>query len=351
MVARTIGEALLAVRPTWQVEVLDYFEEFVGSRFNRWVAKGYFRSLQVAPVLYGLFYQATHSIGDRPRLQARMNSVGRKRLRDYLLARRPDLVLCTYPTPAAVLSSLKVEGAVGTALVTILTDYAVHSQWTHPGVDLYLVAGEPVRDALLDRGTPAERVVTTGIPVRPSFAQAHPSRPSNGPVLVMFGALGQVRGSLRLCRALSKVTDRTVVVCGRDEALLRRLRALPAAEGRLDARGFVEDVDALMAESRLLVTKPGGVTVSEALAMGLPMVLYRTIPGHERENEKLLVEVEAAVSPGSTAGVCREVTRLLGDECALGAMSQAAKALGRPHSARDGAAAIVSLVEARNGSP
>ena len=349
MVARAVREALLAVRPSWRVEIIDFFEQFVGARFNRSVAGGYLASLQVAPFLYGLFYRAVGRIGESDRLQARLNAVGRKRLRAHLVGHPADLVATTYPTPAGVVSSLRLSGAVDTRLVTILTDYAVHSQWTHPGVDLYIVGNEGIREKLLRRGIPAAAVMTTGIPIRECFAGPRLARPGKGPLLVMVGALGRVRGTFRLCRALSGIADRTIVLCGHDDQLRRGLLGLDAASnGRLDVRGFVEEAGQLMAEARLLVTKPGGVTVSEALAMGLPMVAYGTIPGHERENEKLIVGAGAALGARSVAAVCDEVARLLGDDQTLSAMSERAAALGRPHAAWDAAAAIVSLLESHS---
>ena len=346
MVARTVRDAVLALRPTWQVEVLDFFERFVGRRFSRSVASSYLRSVQSAPFLYDLFYRATQRVGTRSRLQAQLNTIGRNRLRAYLRRNSPDLVVSTYPTPAGVLSALKLAGAVGTASATILTDYAIHSQWTHQGVDLYIAGSDIIRRGLIDWGIPADRVLATGIPVRPGFASPHPPRSEDGPVLVMVGAVGMLRGAFTLCRSLTTASPRTIVVCGRDEKLRGKLLALTAArDGRLTVHGYVDEVWSLMAEARLLVTKPGGITTSEALAMGLPMVLCGAIPGQEEENQAFLVAAGAARAPRHMRQVGGEVARLLRTPDELAAMGESAAALGRPNSARDAAAAIVSLVE------
>jgi len=346
MVARTVRDAVLALRPTWQVEVLDFFERFVGRRFSQSVASSYLRSVQSAPFLYDLFYRATQRVAEGSRLQAQLNTIGRTRLRAYLRRNSPDLVVSTYPTPAGVLSALKLSGVVRTASVTILTDYAIHSQWTHHGVDLYIAGSDAIRQGLIEWGIPAERVLATGIPVRPGFANPHPPRSEDGPVLVMVGAVGMLRGAFTLSRSLTTVSPRTIVVCGRDETLRGKLRALPAArDGRLTVHGYVDEVWSLMAEARLLVTKPGGITTSEALAMGLPMVLCGAIPGQEEENQEFLVAAGAAGGPRRMRQVAGEVARLLGSPEELAAMSERAAALGRPDSARDAAAAIVSLLE------
>ncbi len=346
MVAETVRDAVLALRPSWQVEVLDFFERFVGRRFSRSVASSYLHSVKAAPFLYDIFYRATQRVGERSRLQARLNTLGRERLYAYLRRKSPDVVVSTYPTPAGVLSALKQAGKVDTRSVTILTDYAIHSQWMHRGVDLHIVGSEAVRQGLIDWGLPDDCVLATGIPIRSCFAEPHPPRPPDGPVLVMVGAVGMLRGADRLCRALAEAAGQLVVVCGKDEKLRQKLLAMEAAgNGRLEVHGFVDGICALMAKARLLVTKPGGVTVSEALAMGLPMVVYGAIPGQEEENERFLVSAGAARAPKTIPELCGDVARLLRDPQRLAAMAERAAALGRPNSARDAAEAVVRLLE------
>jgi processive 1,2-diacylglycerol beta-glucosyltransferase len=352
MVAKTLRDAVLALRPDWEVRDHDYFEEFVGRRFSQSVARSYLHSVQSAPFLYDLFYRATQRVGEGSRLQAQLNHLGRDRLREYVHLNSPDMVVCTYPTPAGVLSALKLEADIDVLCATVITDYAIHRQWMHPGVDLYVVGGETIRDGLAAHGIDPARVLATGIPIRPGFEAVPDGRPDDGPVLVMVGAVGMLRGAHRLCKGLTKCSPRTVVVCGRDEKLREGLLGLEAArDGRLDVRGYVDEIWELMAEARLLVTKPGGITVSEALAAGLPMVAYGAIPGQEEENVRFLAAAGAAHAPRTVRGVCDEVGRLLGNPDELAAMAARAKALGRPHAARDAAARIVSMVEERNAAP
>lgn len=351
MVAKTVAAALLELRPAWQIEIIDFFDTFVGSRFNSVVSSAYVQSVRKAPCLYGMFYYLTQKIGERSVLQSRLNRIGRESLRRYLETRSPDLIINCYPTPAGVLSDLKVSGAVDIPSVTIMTDFAIHSQWIHSGADLYIVGSEGIRQGVIDRGIPPEHVLATGIPVRPCFRPPR-HRPPDGPVLVTVGAVGMLKGAVGLCRALAETVDRTVVICGHDEGLRQRLAPVEALrDGRLQIHGFVDDVHRHMCEARLLVGKPGGVTASEALAVGLPMVLCGMIPGQEQENARFLVGEGAARAPGNRSELCRVVKHLLASPDELAAMSARARALGRPDSAGDAAAAIVDVTEAAHGRP
>ncbi len=349
MVAKTVAAALLELRPDCHIEIIDFFDSFVGSRFNNVVSTAYVQSVRKAPFLYGMFYYLTQKIGERSVLQSRLNRVGRQSLHQHLKARSPDLVINCYPTPAGVVSDLKVSGAVRVPSVTVMTDFAVHSQWVHSGADLYIVGSEGVRQGVIERGIPSDRVLATGIPVRPCFRPPE-QRPPDGPVLVTVGAVGMLKGAVALCRALTKAVDRTVVICGHDTGLKQRLAPIEALQdGRLQVHGFVDDVHRHMSKARLLVGKPGGVTASEALAVGLPMVLCGMIPGQEQENAKFLVSEGAARAPGTRSELCHVVRQLLASPDELAQMSARAQALGRPDSASDAAAAIVDVMEAGHG--
>ena len=345
MAAVTVAAALRDLRPDWDIEVVDFFEQFVSSRFSRGVAWTYGWSARRAPLMYGGVYATAQWVGERPRLQRWMDRVGRRRLRAYLRRRRPDVVVNTYPTPSAVLAALKRRGDIEVPSATILTDWESHSQWIHEGVDLYLVAHEALKAELTELGVPAERVQATGVPIRPGFV-ARPTTPTDGPVLVTVGAHGMMRRAEALCCALAQRAPRTVVVCGHDRSLRRRLEPLARGlGGRLEVHGFVDDIHRHYATASLLVGKPGGVTIAEALAVGLPMVLYGAIPGQERANQRFVVEAGVARAARTVAQTSAAAVELLEHPEDLVRMGRLAAALGKPDAARAAAAAIIDLCE------
>lgn len=347
MAARSVAEALREERPEWDIEVLDFFEHFVGRRLSQGVAWSYGWSARRAPFVYGGVYTTAQWVGERPRLQGWMNRVGRRRLREYVRRRQPAAIVNTYPTPSAVLAALKRRGDAHTPSVTILTDWASHSQWIHEGVELYLVAHEGLRDELVGLGVPAQRVRATGVPIRAGFTPRG-VYPTHGPVLITVGAHGMMRRAEALCRLVAEQAPRTVVVCGHDHSLRRRLEPLAATlGGRLQLRGFVEDIHRYYATASLFLGKPGGVTIAEAVAVGLPMVLYGAIPGQERANERFVTEAGAARAGKTATEAAATAAELMRHPEELARMAERARALGRPNAARDAAAAIVELCEGR----
>lgn len=214
----------------------------------------------------------------------------------FIQALQPDLVICTYPTVAGVLAQQRLKGVLDVPLVTVVTDYAVHNQWIHPGVDLYIVGCENVYEGLVARGINPNLIWITGIPVSPKFEwkldrQAilkklglSPERPT---VLVMGGAYGILSGTKWICKVLADTAFpvQSIIVCGQDEKLYKSLESV-IEEGRnpIVRFGYVKNVEELMSAADMIITKAGGLTVSEALTKRVPLVIYRPIPGQEEEN-------------------------------------------------------------------
>ncbi|MER3455941.1 MAG: UDP-N-acetylglucosamine--LPS N-acetylglucosamine transferase [candidate division GAL15 bacterium] len=348
--------------PQAQVDVVDFFEQFVDPALNRFTRTLYVRSVRHAPRLWGAFYYATGNIRPDSATQRFINRLGKARLLAYLHQRAPHVVVSVHPTPAGSLSELKGEGKASQPSAVVLTDYAVHSQWIHPHVDLYCVASEDVRAGLVDRGVPAARIRVTGIPVDPAFAapldrQAVARRlgldPSRTTVLVMAGAYAMLGGILDVHRVLMNLSRRVqaVFVCGRDEALVERLRHRSRRRADFHVHGFVSNVHEWMAAADLLITKAGGLTVSEALVRELPMVIYRPIPGQEEWNTRMLAAAGAARVARDLEDLRRVVEHLLAEPAALESMRRAARSLRRPQAAREAAQAIAGLLpEALRGA-
>ncbi len=361
-VAEVLQDAWRRSVPGARVEVVDFFERFVNPSLNRFTRSLYVRSVRHAPRLWGAFYYATGNIRPDSATQRLINRLGKARLLAYLRQHDPDVVVSVHPTPAGSLSELKGEGRAWQPSAVVLTDYAVHSQWIHPHVDLYCVASEEVRAGLVDRGVPPDRIRVTGIPVDPAFAQPLDRRevaprlgldPTRTTVLVMAGAYAMLGGIVDVHRVLLSLPHRVqaVFVCGRDQALVERLRQRSRRRSDFHVYGFVPNVHEWMAASDLLVTKAGGITVSEALVRELPMVIYRPIPGQEDWNTRMLVAAGAAHVARDPQELYRVLARLLEDPGLVESMRAAARRVRRPHAAREAAHAILRLLpEAARGA-
>lgn len=266
---------------------------------------------------------------------------------------RPDVLVHTHFLGAEIVSGrLKRHRAL--PQVEVITDFFAHSFWLQPGIARYFVATEEVRVHLLAAGVDAHRVRVSGIPIDPRFAalpDAAEARarlgidPSRELLLVLAGGLDgdDLRNLLEQLRGF-RWPLQVMVVCGRSRestALARAIVAEAPGPTTFDVRGYVDDVATLMAAADLAVTKPGGLTSSEALAAGLPLMLIRPYPLQEEANANVLLEhgVAVRIEPLSTFG--HKLRRLLEEPERRVAMRAAAAGLARPHAAADVARAVL----------
>ena len=342
---RRVGEAVAAeweARTGGRAEIVDYFARFVHPVFDAVTKFSYIQSVRRAPVMYGMFYKATGEIKPDSLVQRAINRMGFERLDQYLRTERPEVVCCVHCTPAGTMSDLHIAGRTTVPCLTVITDYVTHSQWIHPGVQRYAVPAASVRDGLIARGIPPARITVTGIPIerkflRPLDRQALmrkfglvPGRPT---VLVMAGAYAMLGGVGDVVRVLARFPRplQVLVVCGHDRRMTEQVRAR-GAEGPhpFNVFGYVDNVEELMAVSDLLITKAGAVTVTEALMLRLPMLIYRPIPGQEEGNTVYLLEHGAALAPRTPAMLHEMLEQLLADPARLQRMRQTATTLARP---------------------
>lgn len=298
-------EAIRSKAPEADITHLD-FGAFLSKRLNKIVKNTYIELIKHTPRLWGKFYYRTSKIQPDSVLQRLINIIGRREFLDYIRELRPDVIICTYPTIAGVLGELRLKDTLQIPIVSVVTDYAVHSQWVNSGVDLYIVGNQEVFQGLTDRGIDPNRIKITGIPVSPKFEQKLdrevianrlellPLRPT---FLVMGGAFGVLGGAKGVCKILVEAQEavQVMVVCGQDEKLYRSLEGL-AVEGKnpLIRFGYIKNVEELMTVADMIITKAGGLTVSEALTKRLPLIIYKPIPGQEEENAYFVEKIGAA---------------------------------------------------------
>lgn len=360
--AAALAASLAELAPSLRVERVDVFDR-ISPALNEATRYAYIQCLIHVPLLWREVYERTRHVPPDSPWQL-LDRAAARRVGRFLAGKRPRAVVATHPGPARLAGALRAAGQLDAPVFAVVTDYVVHGLWAHPGVDWYLVGHEAVRDGLTARGIDPARVAVTGIPIHPRFG-----RPADrerlrrawqlGPepvVLFMAGSAGLVRGMEDACRALVQAQGRfqLLVVAGRDGVLERRLRAAVAGAAR-PARvlGFVDRVDELMSLADLLLSKAGGLTVSEALAKGLPMVIYRPIPGQEEGNAAFLVAHGAARVTREPQELVAQVQHLLRSPGLRAQMAAAASQLGRP---KAGLAAAGLLLEAaglagRDGGP
>jgi len=299
----------------------------------------YAKSYSWWPRLYGWTYDATRGIGPNSPFSRWLHSFGLETLRKQIDRHHPDAVIHTFPLMALPLLAKRLGRHI--PAYTVVTDFDLHLRWVHPGIDKYYVATNDLRDQLLQAGVPPARIAVTGIPLRRAFSPAprlpaaesfglDPSRPV---VLVMAGG---PPGFRELCRKLSEEASEAQIalVCGRNRALEAAMRREFAGTGsNVTVYGYVEHIGELMSAASCIVTKPGGLTLSEAMAAKLPIFLYRPLPGQERNNARYLEAKGAAVVCRTPAQLAASVASVLASPVRLRNMRRAAADLGKEDAA------------------
>jgi processive 1,2-diacylglycerol beta-glucosyltransferase len=348
--ARALAEAFER-KQAGEVRVADIFD--YGSQvFRETVTQSYIQLSGKAPLLWKMLYETTDA-GDldllenmRHRLQGRFGRPLVSKFEHFVRAYAPDVLICTHFLPVMLLSDLKVEGEWNAPLYCVITDYMVHSQWLNRGVDGYFLASEITRAAMIARAAPPAILHVTGIPVKLEIADPKPAAemrarlrlPSGPPLIALFGGGIEPRRVRRMVTLLLEgaAPATLVVVAGRSEELAGALADLSDGPNvQLRVLGMIDYVDDLVAASDLVITKSGGLIVSEVLARGAPMLIVDPIPGQEEWNADFVAGSGAGIQLRNPEAVPPAASGLLGQPERLAMMREQARRFGRPRAALD----------------
>jgi processive 1,2-diacylglycerol beta-glucosyltransferase len=248
--------------------------------------------------------------------------------------------------PAGIISHLIQKEELEAQLSIVVTDLDCHAMWLSRLFHRYFVACEEAKVHLEVLGLPSDRITVSGIPIDPVFSESidraearrrYGLDPEKTTLLLSGGALGVSPAEMIVSRLRDQLRHdaQTVVICGRDEELRQRVTEIVGADNpKFCVLGFTDRMHELMRMSDLFIGKPGGLTTSEAIACGLPMVIFQPIPGQEERNSDHLLEEGIAIKCNELTTLPFKIDRLLDDPARLAEMRARALAFGRPHAAR-----------------
>jgi processive 1,2-diacylglycerol beta-glucosyltransferase len=359
--AAALDEAWRKAYPKDVVERIDLLTLF-SPLHKKIYQDGYVKLIAHAPELWGMVFNKMDNPSLVRRLARWKKAVGSnssRKFTKFVKEFKPDAVLCTHYLPVELLGGLRKDWPGPPPLtVSIVTDFEAHALWMEPNVDLYCVAAEETKARLVARGAEASQVLATGIPIAAKFSgriDTAAVRKQFGlrddmPILLVLGGGFGMGPVAEILAGLDQVKQpfQTLVVAGRNEELRREL----AAQDRkhpTHVLGFVTNMHELMSISDLLLTKPGGLTTSEAMALGKPLFILNPIPGQEAANSDFLLERGAAAKANSVDDLPFRLEQLLGSK-KLAGMAKAAKALGRPEAAADVCRAVSERLQGRSSA-
>jgi processive 1,2-diacylglycerol beta-glucosyltransferase len=344
--AEAIRATALQLHPDAQVTHLDAMD-YVTTAFKKLYTDFYIKLVNKAPTLWGYLYHHTNEAQSdslMEQLRRKLERMNARALRKAISDFKPDAIVCTHFLPAEMLSRLLRKDLLHCPVWVQVTDFDLHRLWVHEGMAGYFAANNEVAFRMRAQGIHSSHIHITGIPIMPAFGQT-PSRadcaqafgldPQCTTFLLMGGGAGL--GSLDVVaeRLLALQGNfQLIVLAGKNAQALEALQQLAQRyPGRLLPQGFTNQVERLMACADLVITKPGGLTTSECLAMGLPMIVNSPIPGQEERNADFLLEQGVALKAFDDVTLEYRIQYLLDHPAKLADMRDKARALGRPDAA------------------
>ena len=349
--ARTVAESIRRRAPGADVRVVDALAQ-CRALFRAGYAWPYWAMVRYAPTLWDRFFAARVARKDQNTAPEWAFRWGCAKVFEMIAQFDPETIVATEVAACEMAAMAKRARLTRALIVSVITDYEAEPVWIKSEVDCYAVADESVHEQLCGWGAPVEKIVTCGIPIAESFSARQKDNGSatrsryhikdDAPlVLLMGGGMGPTRMD-RVANHLSASGEaiHIIAITGHDARVRRRLaRVKVAPPVSLRVLGWTDDVAALMRAATVLVTKPGGLTTTEAAHCALPIVAFDAIPGPEERNAAKLVEAGACLMTSGARATAAAVLTLLRDTRLRQEMAACAEGLAR----RDAAAEVARL--------
>ena len=326
------------------IDVMDY----VTTAFRRIYTDFYIKLVNKAPSLWGYLYNFTNEAkadSSMEKIRRQLERLNAKSLMREIRQFAPDAIICTHFLPAEMLARLIQRQELACPVWVQVTDFDLHRLWVHEGMTGYFAANEEVAFRMRAQGISAATIHVTGIPIMPAFqialdrkkcAQELGLVPEKLTFLLMGGGAGLGNMEKVAERLMQMEGDyQLMVLAGKNVQALASLKNLAQRfPQRLFPFGFTNQVEKLMTCADLVITKPGGLTTSECLAMGLPMIVNAPIPGQEERNADFVMEQGVALKALDSVALEFRLRHLLAHPKKLQLMRENAQKLGRPFAAQ-----------------
>lgn len=295
--------------PEITVKEVDYLK-YVNFTLDKIVSGGYANLVKILPMLYGKLYDGAKNKNGEKVVEL-LNKIGLSKMEELIYDFKPDVVLCTHPFPLETLSIFKKKESLDLPIMAIITDYTIHPTWIYHNVDAYIIPNEDFISDLVEMGIAKEKIHPFGIPISESFSNVSESDINSFMaefyldkdipiILIMNGGFGLTNITETFKEVMSIDENFQVIVCaGKDEEMVSSLNDIYIdmyTDKKAVIIGYTDKVNVLMSISDVLVSKPGGLTVTEAMHMSLPIVIKLPIPGQEKENAEYLLNCGIALN-------------------------------------------------------
>ena len=346
--ARSIESCINENYKNIDVELID-FMEYASKEFNKITTKAYSEMAKKAPKTWGHLYWESQK-GPLAHISTTSNKILSIKLKKLITEKKPDLVISTHPFSSQICGFLKKHNKINCKIATIITDFASHDQWLVYSnyIDYIFVACNEMEQELFEKGLEKSKIFVTGIPISSKFSVNYDKKNilkdfnlnPNKKVILFFGGgefgLGK-NFTLQVFQAFVKYSNniQIIAISGKNQKLKTAFQNIVLenhSEENVQIFEYTNKVPELMSISSLVVTKPGGLTSSESLASGLPIVIINPIPGQEEQNAEYLEKNNSAIWIKKDDDINSIVNNLLSDSKKLDEMKKNAKLIAKPNS-------------------
>lgn len=326
--------------------------EYINKLFNKVTTKAYVDFSKNARWIWKQLYYGSES-GGLARISNSINRIMAIKLDKLIQEFCPTLIISTHPFSSQMCAILKQKGKVNCTLATVMTDYAPHNQWlvAHEFVDYYFVAHEGMKEQLIERGVEPNKIYATGIPLsnrfllnydKPKILQEYNLSPDKKTILFFCGGeygFGKDKTFNRLKAIIDTFPNLQVIaIAGRNEKMKERFDALVEetnSRNTVKILSYTNQVPELMSVSDLVITKPGGLTTTESLASGLPLIIIDPLPGQEEENADFIEKSGAGIWIKENDDIQNILFDVLGNTYKLQDMKIRARLIAKKNSTKD----------------
>ncbi|PRR80409.1 Processive diacylglycerol beta-glucosyltransferase [Clostridium liquoris] len=355
--AEAIKDYIYLYDPDSEVKIIDTLK-YINPIIDKVIIGSYLKTIKVTPSLFGKLYDYSETDFGLATISSKINEILTYRLLPLINDFEPDILIATHPFPTEMLSILKIKHKTELPTMSILTDYAPHSFWLHPCIDAYIVSNADMIPEMISKGIPKNTIFDIGIPIDPKFLTEYDRKETlaeiqfstdKTTILIMGGSLGMGKIEYIYEELLGLENDiQIIVITGNNKKLyyeLMKYQNISTKGKKTYIIGFTDKVNKYMQASDLLLTKPGGLTITEALICKIPIGVFSPIPGQEEKNTEFLVKHNLAVDLSHGNSTKETIENLLSDPNNLLAMKENCSKFSKPFVGRDIYNLILKLIK------
>ncbi|HAE42651.1 MAG TPA: hypothetical protein DCG34_07000 [Clostridiales bacterium] len=329
-------------RKDYQVEIVDILE-YIRPVLSKIVGKGYEINAKTFPEVYGWLYDLNNSMDGR----LTKNNLGLfySKLRELVETFNPEYVICVHPVSISNIIKTRKKYGYHYKVIVLVTDYDYHSSWVDEEADAFIVASGYMKFRLMDDGIPEHKINVTGIPTSLGIKQITAKNEARKTLelkdITTILAMGGSFGAGKLKKLMDEIGKsdlnvQTVFIAGKNKRTKRVLeKHMKEYDKNFRVLGYTDQVSLYMDASDFLITKPGGLTISEALIKNIPIIINNPIPGQEEENAIYLLNKGIAVRLNKDSEISALLKDLIHDPARVNNIKEMQKHYSKPNATED----------------